>query len=82
MFLEAIVVGVVGGGLGVVLGLLSTPVIVKALDSIAGLDLQATSPGLWIPLTFAGAVIVAALSSLYPIWRAHTVDAVRAVRTK
>lgn len=82
MFLEAIVVGVVGGGLGVLLGILSTPLIVSALDSIAGLSLEAASPGLWIPLTFAGAIVVAAVSSLYPIWRAHTVDAVRAVRTK
>lgn len=82
MFLEAIVVGAVGGGLGVLLGVLATPLIVRALDAIAGLSLTSTSPGIWIPLTFGGAVLVSALSSLYPIRRAHTVDAVRAVRTR
>ena len=82
MFLETVIVGVVGGGLGVLLGVVATPVIVYALDAIAGLDLEPRAAGIWIPITFAGAVFIAALSSLYPIRRAHTVDAVRAVRTR
>lgn len=82
MMLESLVVGVVGGGLGVALGAAATPAVVAALERIAGLDLEPASAGVWIPITFGGAVAVAALSSLYPIRRAHTVDAVRAVRTR
>lgn len=82
MLLEAVVVGIVGGGLGVTLGAAATPLVVEALERIAGLVLEPRSAGLWIPATFAGTVVVAALASLYPIRRAHAVDAVRAVRTK
>lgn len=82
LLLESIVVGLVGGGLGVALGAGATPFVVAALDVVAGLNLESTSAGIWIPLTFLGTVAVAALSSLYPIHRAHRVDAVRAVRTR
>ena len=82
MLLEALVVGIVGGGLGVSLGAAATPPVVEALERIAGLALEPRSAGLWIPATFAGTVVVAALAALYPIRRAHAVDAVRAVRTK
>ncbi|QDV06191.1 ABC transporter permease YtrF precursor [Planctomycetes bacterium Poly30] len=82
MLLEAIVVGVAGGGLGVLLGLAATPFVVDALDTIAGLSLPKASAGWWIPMSFAGAVFVSAVASLYPIRRAREFDAVRAVRTK
>lgn len=82
MALEATVVGLVGGALGVVVGLAALPVAIGALDRLAGLDLRVVSPGAWIPASLVGAVVVALLSSLYPIRRAHTADAVRAVRTK
>ncbi|MEM6671994.1 MAG: FtsX-like permease family protein [Planctomycetota bacterium] len=82
MMLEAIAVGIVGGGLGVVLGVAATPFVVSALDEIAGLDLPRRTAGVWIPIAFGGTVLVAALAALYPIRRAHTVDAVRAVRTR
>lgn len=82
MMLEAIVVGIVGGGLGVALGMAATPLVVTALERVAGLALEPASAGLWIPATFAGAVMVAALSALYPMRRAHAVDAIRAVRTR
>ncbi len=82
MMLEAVSVGVVGGGLGVALGAAATPFVVSALDVIAGLDLPHVTAGVWIPLAFGGTVLVAALAALYPIRRAHSVDAVRAVRTR
>ncbi len=82
MLLEAIVVGITGGGLGVLLGLAATPFVVDALDTIAGLSLKTASAGWWIPIAFFGAVIVSAAASLYPIRRAREFDAVRAVRTR
>ena len=82
MLLEAAVVGAVGGALGVALGAGATPFVVTALETLAGLDLPARSAGAWIPLTFAGAVVLSVVSALYPIRRAHTADAVRAVRTR
>ena len=53
-----------------------------ALESLVGLALAPRTAGAWIPITFAGAVALALLSALHPIRRAHTVDAVRAVRTR
>ncbi|MEM1452067.1 MAG: ABC transporter permease, partial [Planctomycetota bacterium] len=82
LMIEAVTVGVVGGGLGVLLGVAATPFVVSALDVIAGLDLPRVTAGVWIPLSFGGTVLVAALAALYPIRRAHAVDAVRAVRTR
>ena len=64
------------------LGVAATPFVVSALDVIAGLDLPRVTAGVWIPLSFGGTVLVAALAALYPIRRAHAVDAVRAVRTR
>lgn len=82
MLLEAIVVGLAGGGLGVLLGLAATPFVVDALDTIAGLNLEPASAGWWIPIAFFGAIAVSAVASLYPIRRARKFDAVRAVRTR
>lgn len=82
MLLEAVVVGVTGGGLGIILGLAATPFVVDALDTIAGLSLKTASAGWWIPIAFFGAVAVSAIASLYPIKRAREFDAVRAVRTR
>ncbi|MEL6716625.1 MAG: ABC transporter permease, partial [Planctomycetota bacterium] len=82
MLLEALVVGIVGGGLGIALGLGAAPLVVGALESLVGLDLEPRTAGAWVPITFAGAVALALLSALHPIRRAHTVDAVRAVRTR
>ena len=45
MLLEALVVGIVGGGLGVSLGAAATPPVVEALERIAGLALEPRSAG-------------------------------------
>ncbi|MEM8710131.1 MAG: ABC transporter permease, partial [Planctomycetota bacterium] len=82
MLLEALVVGVAGGGLGLLLGIGATPFVVDALETIAGLELPFVSAGWWIPVSFFGAVLVSAIASLYPIRRAREFDAVRAVRTR
>jgi len=81
VLLEAAVVGLVGGLLGVGLGLLSTPHVVDALRTLASLDLPWTGVGGWAWVALVGSVTVALLSALYPVWRTTRVDAVRAVRT-
>jgi len=81
VLLEAAVVGLVGGLLGVGLGLLSTPHVVDALRTLASLALPWTGVGGWAWVALVGSVTVALLSALYPVWRTTRVDAVRAVRT-
>jgi ABC-type antimicrobial peptide transport system permease subunit len=79
--LESLVVGAIGGGLGAGLGALLTPVIVRALRVISGLPLPDSGPGWWALAGWAGAVLVAVLAGLYPIWRMNRGNAVAAVRT-
>jgi putative ABC transport system permease protein len=81
VLLEGAVVGVVGGGLGAALGAGLTPVVVAALQSIAGLDLPVRTPWAWLALGPAIAVGVALLAGLHPIRRMNRTDAVAAVRT-
>jgi putative ABC transport system permease protein len=81
VLLESAVVGLVGGLLGVALGAALTPVVVGALQKIAGLALPDVGAGVWVPLGLAGALAVSVAAGLYPVWRMNRVDAVRAVRT-
>lgn len=79
--IEAGLVGLVGGGLGVVIGLLATPVVVHALESIAGLTLPPrVAPG-WVAIALTGSITLALAAAAYPIRRMNRFDAVRAVRT-
>jgi putative ABC transport system permease protein len=80
VILESLVVGVVGGGLGAALGAAVIPVIVQALTVISGLPLPPVGPGVFLPLGWAGAIVVAVLAGLYPIWRMNRNDAIAAVR--
>ena len=63
------------------LGVLGVPFVVGSLEKIAGLSLPMTGAGPWAWIGFLGAVSVALLASLYPIWRMNRTDAVRSVRT-
>jgi putative ABC transport system permease protein len=80
VLLESAVVGAIGGALGALLGTVVVPVIVRALQVISGLPLPHESPGIHALLGAAGAVVVALLAGLYPIWRMNKSDAIAAVR--
>jgi len=81
VLLESTVVGLVGGTIGVALGSALGPVVVGALEDVAGLTLPQRSAGPWIVLAALGSVGLTVLAGLYPIWRMNRFDAVRAVRT-
>ena len=78
---ESAVVGLLGGILGTALGAALTPVIVRALEGLSGLDLPERTAGPWLFLCPAGALGLALLASLYPIRRMNRTSAVAAVRT-
>lgn len=78
---EALVIGCFGGLLGTALGAGLTPVIVRALEGLSGLELPHAGAGAWLALVPIGAVVVALLAAVYPILRMRRMDAVAAVRT-
>ena len=81
VLLESAVVGLLGGAVGLALGSALAPVVVGALRVISGLALPAPSSGSHAIWALAGAVGVAVLAGLYPIWRMNRASAVAAVRT-
>ncbi len=81
VLLESLIVGAIGGGLGAALGASLAPVIVRALRVVSGLPLPAVGPGWWFAAGWGGAIVVALLAGLYPIWRMNRGNAVAAVRT-
>jgi putative ABC transport system permease protein len=81
VLLESAVVGLLGGILGTALGAGLTPVIVRALEGLSGLDLPERVGGPWLYLCPAGALLLALVASLYPIRRMNRTSAVAAVRT-
>ena len=82
VLLESSVVGLTGGGLGLFLGSVLTPVIVRALEVLSGLALpqRFAGPGL-LTAFLLGALGITALAGLYPIWRMGRMDPVSAVRS-
>jgi putative ABC transport system permease protein len=79
--LEALVVGFAAGLLGVGLGSGLSPLIVRALRVISGLPLPFPGPSwhyLWAAL---GAIVVALLAAVYPMWRMLRASPARAVRS-
>lgn len=78
---ESAVVGLLGGILGTALGAAITPVIVRALEGLSGLDLPERTAGPWLWLCPAGALGLAILASLYPIRRMNRTSTVAAVRS-
>lgn len=81
VLLESLVVGSLGGGIGVALGAAGTPFVIDALQDLSGLALPHHGAGAWLAVAPLGAVVLAMIAALYPIWRMNRVDAVRAVRT-
>ena len=81
VFFESAVVGLLGGVLGTALGAGLTPVIVRALEGLSGLDLPERTAGPWLFWCPVGALLLALFASLYPIRRMNRMSAVAAVRT-
>jgi putative ABC transport system permease protein len=81
VLLESALLGAVGGALGLAVGAALTPVLVLALRALSGLDLPLRTAGPWLAALPLGAVALAVLAGLYPLWRMRCMDAVRAVRT-
>jgi putative ABC transport system permease protein len=80
VLLEGAVVGLLGGGLGALLGQSLVPVAVRSLEVLSGLQLAVPAPDRAIPAALVGALGLALLAGLYPIWRMVRTDPVRAVR--
>jgi putative ABC transport system permease protein len=78
---ESAVVGLLGGILGTALGAALTPVIIRALEGLSGLDLPERGAGRWLLWCPLGALLLSLLASLYPIRRMNRTSAVAAVRT-
>jgi putative ABC transport system permease protein len=78
---ESLVIGVLGGLVGTALGAVLTPVIVRALESLSGLDLPNVGAGIWLVICPVGAIVIALAAAAYPIARMNRMDAVAAVRT-
>ena len=78
---ESAVVGLLGGLLGTALGAALTPLIVRALEGLSGLDLPEVGAGKWLWICPAGALALALVAALYPIHRMNRMNAVTAVRT-
>jgi putative ABC transport system permease protein len=81
VWLEAAVMGLFGGLFGTGLGLLLTPVLLRALASLSGLELGASEPGAWLWLVPAAAVAIPVAAAAYPVWRLGRLDPARSVRT-
>ena len=81
VLLESTVIGLAGGVLGVALGSLLVPVIVRSLRVLSGLDLPQPGMGLGSALAPFAALVIAWLAAVYPIWKMGRMDPVRAVRT-
>jgi putative ABC transport system permease protein len=78
---ESIVVGVIGGIVGTALGAALTPVIVRALEGLSGLDLPEETAGIWLLWVPLGSVLLALLAAVLPIVRMNRANPVAAVRT-
>ncbi len=81
VLVESSILGLFGGGLGLLVGVGLTPVLVSSLRVLSGLALPLRSAGAWLVFALIGAVLVSVFAALYPIWRSNRMDAVRAVRT-
>ncbi|MEO2094302.1 MAG: ABC transporter permease, partial [bacterium] len=81
VWLESAIMGLFGGLLGVALGSLLAPIIVRALGSLSGLELVARGTDGWGWITVAAAVGITLAAGAYPVWRMNRSDAVEAIRT-
>jgi|GEM_PF-633862 len=81
VWLESAVMGFFGGLLGLGLGNLLSPIILRALQTLSGLELVSKSAGMWNWITLLAAVVITMLAGAYPVWRMNRTDSVRAIRT-
>ena len=81
VWLEAGVMGFFGGLLGLALGNVLAPVIIRALEALSGLEIPLRSAGDWNWMTLAAAVLITLLAAAYPVWRMNRTDSVGAIRT-
>jgi len=81
VWLEAGVMGLFGGLLGLLLGSLLTPIILRALEALSGLELPLRGAGPWNMITLVSAVGLTLVAGAYPVWRMNRTDTVRSIRT-
>ncbi|MFT7487607.1 MAG: putative ABC transport system permease protein, partial [Candidatus Paceibacteria bacterium] len=81
VWLEGLFMGFFGGLLGLALGTLLTPIILRALEALSGLELNVQGAGAWNWITLAAAVVLTLGAGAYPVWQMNRTDSVRAVRT-
>ncbi len=81
VWLESGVMGLFGGLLGLGLGSLLSPVIIRALEALSGLELPLKGAGVWHWITLGAAVLITLVAGAYPVWRMNRTDSVRAIRT-
>jgi len=81
VWLESAVMGFFGAVLGLALGALLGPVIIRSLETLSGLGLPWVGAGWWNLITLVSAVAITVLAGAYPVWRMNRTDTVRAIRT-
>jgi len=81
VWLESGVMGLFGGLLGLTLGSVLAPVIIRALESLSGLELPMRGAGHWNWIAVVAAIVLTLLAGIYPVWRMNRTDTVRAIRT-
>jgi putative ABC transport system permease protein len=76
---EGGIIGLIGGLIGVIAGLFVAYLMLEASVADTGYPLQFVMPGKLILLTGLAGVLVSLLATLYPAWRASSVNIVQAV---
>jgi putative ABC transport system permease protein len=80
VLLESGAVGALGGAVGALVGAALVPIAVTALRALSGLDLPIVGVGRWVAMGAAGALGLALVAGLYPIWRMQRAGVLEAVR--
>jgi putative ABC transport system permease protein len=80
VLLESGAVGALGGAVGALVGAALVPIAVTALRTLSGLELPIVSVGPWVAWGAVGALALALLAGLYPIWRMQRTGVLEAIR--
>jgi len=80
VLLESSAVGALGGAVGALVGAALVPIAVTALRTLSGLALPIVSVGPWVAWGAVGALGLALLAGLYPIWRMQRAGVLEAIR--
>lgn len=81
VWLESAVMGFFGAGLGLALGAILGPVIIRSLETLSGLGLPWVGAGWWNLIVLCSAMAITVAAGAYPVWRMNRTDTVRAIRT-